>query len=439
MKTLLRKHLALVSIVVAGMVCSNSCASYVQDIAPLIDVIADNRLNDESQVTFLSNGVLRQFSLCYAQMTTLVGGLSDEFFFDARVPNATFPTFNDIDNGIIQLDNNSVNNQWLALGNMRFTADNFAERIGRINFSNPATRSAALYTANLYGGIVRFWYGAYFGLEQNRGGGVINGGPFIPSAAMFDSAIAKLRIALDNAANDVQRRTVNTVIAKVQLAAERYADARAAALNGLRRGDPPLNALYDLGTTISNQWFFDGGRNRAQFVPSIRFAQYILADSLEGRFFPARIVSGSLVYTGTDAEFNASLATRRLLLFGPVTNQGLTFYVQGRFPNQDSPMPFVSWQENELILAETALRVANNPDAALANVNNVRTFHNLAPRTVTNLDSIYIERDKQLFATGMRVIDQRRFNRWHITTPGAWRYLPIGQPERNTNKNLRTN
>jgi hypothetical protein len=94
-------------------------------------------------------------------------------------------------------------------------------------------------------------------------------------------------------------------------------------------------------------------------------------------------------------------------------------------------------------LAETAARNGDNA-GALVNVNNVRTFHGLAARTVTNTDSIYIERDKQLFAQGSRVIDQRRFNRWHTTTPsaagavavGAWRFLPIGLPERNVNQNL---
>jgi hypothetical protein len=228
---------------------------------------------------------------------------------------------------------------------------------------------------------------------------------------------------------------VQSIIAKVELAAERYPQARAAAQNGLRRGDAPLNALYDLGTTISNQWFFDGGRNRAQFIPDPRFAAYIAADPQEGRIFPARVSGSAIIFEGSDAEFNASLATRRLLLHGPITNSGLTFHIQGRFPNQDSPMPFITWQENELILAETALR-ANDAAGALTNINNVRSFYGLSPLTEATLDVIYTERDKQLFATGMRVIDQRRFNRWHITTPGAWRFLPIGQPERNVNKNL---
>jgi hypothetical protein len=435
MKKYIKTHLLVLSVAVVGVLGLNACAEYAQDVARPIDLITDDQLNDPNQVQFLINGVQRQFSLAYAQMTSLAGGLSDEFIFDTRVPNATFPTFLDIDLGLIQLDNNSVNNQWAVLGNMRFTADNFAERAEKIEFGSPAAKSQALYVANLYGGIVRFWYAAYYGLEPNRGGGVIDGGPFVPSAEMYAQAVQKLQIALANASTDLQRRTVQSIIAKVELAAERYPQARAAAQNGLRRGDAPLNALYDLGTTISNQWFFDGGRNRAQFIPDPRFAAYVAADPQEGRIFPARVSGSAIIFEGSDAEFNASLATRRLLLHGPITNSGLTFHIQGRFPNQDSPMPFITWQENELILAETALR-ANDAAGALTNINNVRSFYGLSPLTEATLDVIYTERDKQLFATGMRVIDQRRFNRWHITTPGAWRFLPIGQPERNVNKNL---
>ena len=431
----LNKYLLVMGVMLTGVVGLHSCAEYAKSVASPIDLITDTQLNDESQVPFMVNGVQRQFSWRYAQMTSLAGGLSDEFFFDTRVPNATFIAFSEIDLGVIGFDNNSVNNQWFDIGTMRFNADALAARVPKIKFTSDATRATALYNANLYGGIARFWYAAYYGFRPNDGGGVIDGGPFIPSNAMYDSALAKLNIALQNAATDLQRRTVNTVIAKVNLAAERYPAARAAALLGMRRGDASLDAQYD-EATIRNQWFFDGGRNRCQLIPSPRFAQYIAADSLEGRIFPARIVSGALSYTGLDVDFTTSLASRRLLLHGPVTNGGLTFWVQGRFPNQGSAMPFVTWQENELILAETAAR-SGNLDAALTNVNNVRTFHNLAARTVTNTDSIYIERDKQLFATGMRLIDQRRFNRWHIAAPAnAWRFLPIGQPERNTNTNL---
>jgi hypothetical protein len=50
-----------------------------------------------------------------------------------------------------------------------------------------------------------------------------------------------------------------------------------------------------------------------------------------------------------------------------------------------------------------------------------------------------VERDKQLMGTGLRLADQRRWNKWHwspATAGAAWHFLPISQTERNTNKKL---
>lgn len=442
------KALALAVVALLGAAYLSGCQGYVQSVQPLQDVIQNSALDDQSQIPFVVQGVQRQFVLYYSQLTTLAGNLSDELDFDTRVPNATFPTFQDLDLGLPQLDNNSVNNLWAAVGSARNVADNLLERAGRVRFTDDANgraiRQSALYNGNLYAGFARYVYAAYFGLEQRRGGGVIAGGPFIPSAAMFDSALVFLNRALENASTDLQRRTVNSLIAKVNLAAERYPAARTAAQNGLRRGDAPFNALYATAT-ISNQWHFDAGRNRCQLIPNPRFIAYVRADSLEGRLLPGSVSGGSFSVAGfantPDDEGLAALNnTRRLNFIGPFSSGGLTFVVQLRYPNQGSPLPITSWQENELILAETAIRVANDPAAALTNVNNVRQAINLAPRTVTNLDSVYIERDKQLFGTGVRLIDQRRFNRWHLAGgTSTWWFLPIGQPERNVNQNLRTN
>jgi len=82
-----------------------------------------------------------------------------------------------------------------------------------------------------------------------------------------------------------------------------------------------------------------------------------------------------------------------------------------------------------------ALRLNNDAQAALALVNEVRASHNLAALSEVNLDVIYEERDKELFVQGQRLIDQRRFNRWHLPA-GTWKYLEITERERLSNPNL---
>jgi hypothetical protein len=117
--------------------------------------------------------------------------------------------------------------------------------------------------------------------------------------------------------------------------------------------------------------------------------------------------------------------------------------MQLKYSEPGASHDLTSWQETALILAETDLRISNDAQTALTRVNAVRAsipvptglMTGLTARTTTNLDSIYIERDKQLFGTGMRLCDQRRFNRWHLGAE-TWRYLPITLPERTTNPNL---
>lgn len=433
------KRLFIVLLLVVGLAGVQSCSDYVQGVDPRQDLIQDAALNDPAQVPFLVQGVQRQFVRVYAQTNTLVGGLSDELIFDTRVPNATFPTFQDLDNGLPLLDNNSVNNNWAVMGQAYFTSQNLLERVGKIDFgSSTANKNLALFNAYLYGGLIRHMYAAYYGLKEQQGGGVINGGPFIPSVALTDSALNYLNLALGVAANDLQRRQVNTVIAKVNLADGRYAAARTAAQNGLKSGDAALSALYEQAT-IANQWYFDAGMGRAQYVPNSRYAAYVAADKDEGVVLPGTVSGGVFTVPGTtETDLQNYSNTRRIVLYGPFTSSGLTYHVQGKYPNQGSPAPVVTWQENELILAETALRVSNSESAALTSVNAVRSFYKLSPRTTTNLDSVYIERDKTLFGMGQRLIDQRRFNKWHLGAT-TWRYMPIGLPERSANPNLQGN
>ncbi len=65
----------------------------------------------------------------------------------------------------------------------------------------------------------------------------------------------------------------------------------------------------------------------------------------------------------------------------------------------------------------------------------MRASHGIDPLATADLDVLYEERDKELCFTGIRVVDQRRFDKWHLG-PGTWKYFPITQDERNINPNI---
>jgi len=400
------------------------CDSFVEDIDPPIDTIPEERLNDPAQIPFLVQGVHARFADTYGGLALLSGGLSDEFFFDQNVPGATFPTYKQIDEGDILLDNNSVDGVLSDLGELRFLADNLVERIDN-NMPDASADLATLgrFIGYFYGGVARYFWATYFGLNPEQGGGVIDAGPFIPSDEMYDLALEKLNAALQNLPQELRigretfsqdelRRVVNSVIARVYLFKGDYAAAAQAALNGMQPDDPPFLALFSV--EAPNDFYFGAGPGRAQFVVDWRFVQYLEADPKEAERIPLADILGN------DKE--------------------TIYYRQDKYPAQDSPIPFMTWQENHLMLAELGALHGQNIGGAdpLALINEVRTSHGLDPypdgTTVTE-DLILEERDKELFAQGIRLPDQRRFDRWHLPA-GTWKYLPITQNERNANPNL---
>lgn len=388
-----------------------ACTDYVQDIDPPINLITDDLLNDPAHASFLLAGMENRFSNIHSEINMLAGALADELIYDSRVEGASFPTFDEIDKGQITLENASVSNALARIGSFRFHADNLVNRAGSIEFdtldiADVAARDAMIFWGNYYGAIARYFYAAYIGLDKTTGGGVIDGGEFIPSAQMYQLALDKLTAA-DALANSWQRRIINTFRAKMYLAQGMYPEAKTAAQAGLQEGDPALFSRYS-AVTIDNWWWGYAGRGRTQMVPHPRFRQYINADPNE---------------------------SNRLPMDGPMSNLGYSYYVQAKY-DRESNSDFVNWQENFLILAETSIRVDNNPTIALNYINAVRRSHGIAALEGTaTLDMIYVERDKELFGMGTRVTDQRRFDRWRWDGD-VWFYLPITNSERNTNNNL---
>ena len=400
------KHIKLYFLIFVSIFLFGSCKDYVTNVDPLIDQVADGDLNTPAQLPFLIKGVKTRFANATERLYVIADGLSDELFFTQNVPNATYPTFRDIDKGIIFFDNNSVRAPYTRTGQYRFLGDDLVERVGKMTVADASLKNDALFTGYFYGGYARFQYATYFGLTQTQGGSPINGGPFIGSAKMYDLAVAKFKEALKYTTDAATIRMVNSVIARAYLYKEDYASAVTFAQQGMVSGDPAFKALHSVQE--SNYYWTQAGPGRTQYVADFRFKGYIDADPNEAN---------------------------RIKL-GPITgNDGTTiYYMQLKYSTQESPGIMMTWQENDLMLAELTLRGQSGGDA-LTLVNAVRASHSIAPLTAVNLDALYVERDKELFVTGNRLPDERRFNKWHLGA-GTWQYFPIPDDERNSNPNL---
>ncbi len=401
-----------------------ACQDYVTSVDPLIDQAQDDLLTSENQIPFIINGVFTEFTDAVEQTMMLSGLLSDETIFDNRVPNATFPTFDNIDRGEITLDDNSIDGCFNAVGEMRFVADNLVERVDKITFEDAALEARARFVGNFFGGVARMFYAQYFAIDENTPGGVIDAGPFIPQADMYNLAVAKFTAALTHA-DAYQAKVVNTLLARIYLNQNNYATAATYAASGMVSGDAPYQALYDLED--ANWWWTQGGRGRSQVVMDFKYKEMLDADPEEG-------IVITLGAETKDALAEVAAATGRLFLDPILSNDGsMTFYRQGTYLEETSSINFVTWQENNLILAECALN--GQAGDALALVNEVRQSHGISDLAAVDMAVLKLEREKELVNTGARLSDQHRWNEWHLPA-GRWKYLPIPDNERNANPNI---
>jgi hypothetical protein len=387
------------------------CDSFVEGVDDPIDVIPDESLTDESQIEFVIAGVETSFATSYGAVSTRAGVLSDELIFDRRNPHATNPFDEAIDTGDIPLDSPHTLELHTRLGRFRATADDLIRRVDEIEFEDAELRRRALFTGYFYGGVARYFIAAFGGRNAQEGGGVITTdpkepGPFIPSNEMYDLALERLQDASANA-DAREKRTVNTVISRIHLLKGDYAAAREAGSSGLVEGDAPFDALYS--PSVGNWFFFDSGPWGQIWVFDFVYKDFADSDPGEQNRIPLATKNG------TD---------------DPPT----VFYFQNRYADFATPQPFATWQENELILAEVDLR-DGDAGSALARVNAVRASWGIGPLDAIDITTLERERRKELWGTGLRLVDQRRFDSWHLG-PGTWQFYPIPQAERDINPNL---
>jgi hypothetical protein len=150
------------------------------------------------------------------------------------------------------------------------------------------------YTGYLYGGIARFMYAAYFALEPDNGGGVINGGPFIPSADMYNLALERFDLALAHAVDgSTDARLVHSLKARIYLILGQYTSAASEASQGFTEADGIFDAKYSTDVIANNYWWSQAGNGRSQWVVNSRFNGYVLADPKESARIPLQPITGN--------------------------------------------------------------------------------------------------------------------------------------------------
>lgn len=424
-----------------------ACENYVTNTEPQIDVIEDQLLDDPEQIPFLITGVEARFAFVYTRLTVSADLLAAQLVFDEVMDLATFPTYRDLNDNFANIgdqttfSSNTVRGVYTPLGGYRLLADNLLDRIDGLEGLDQDVRDRATFVGNFYGAVARYFIGFYFAEEAcGADAGVGSGGPaclatlggpidesaVITASEMMDQILPKLAAARA-VATPYQTRLINSLEARMHLILGNYPASFAAAENGMVEGDEPFQSLHSV--QASNEFYFAAGDGRIQVIPNRRFEDYIAEDPDE--------------------------ANRILLRQAPdrLVNDDEPRFQQDMYPDQDSPMDFMTWQENELMLAELeALHGQGAGQAsALVRVNEVRASHGIDPIVGTIDETVILEeRDKELFLQSVRMFDLLRFNAWHDTIPGTvgagssnageqigpWRGLPIPNDERNQNPDV---
>ena len=407
-----------------------ACDSFVNDYTEPNDSIGDDQFKTAGDAQFLITGVRGLFSEAYDQATSLSGGLSDELRFTRDISGASFVTFDEIDRAStlpplpVNIDNNSITGFYLDLHRFRKHTELLIDKTNNsivFEEGEESIKASALYTGYFYSAIAKYMLGAYFGLEIDQPGNVIDAGPFMSTTDLYNEALSDLTSAEANA-SESQVRMINTFRARIYMLLGETGMAASAAAAGMTTGDASLNALYNLANV--NDWHFDSGNGRIQWYTDARFGAYLEMDPAESARIPMRTVFG----TSTDEDGN------------PLN----TYYIQLKYEAEESPIRFIGWQENELILAELAI-AGGDAGTGLTHINNVRAAYGLSSvddQYVTDnyngdaMELLMAERDKEFYGEGMRLLDQRRWNKWHLPLESSWLFLPIPLDERNANSNL---
>ena len=410
-------HLKLIVIMtslLAGLLLLPACEDFVQSVDDPIDTANPASVQTEDQMPFFMDGVRGRFHITHDVTVVIAEGLSDALVFDQRASDATFPTFRDIDEGDIIPDNNSVDGPFNQVGRARFLAEELLTTAAAIDFEDADLEREVIFTGNIYSGLSYFYFASYYGLTPDQQGSPIDGGPFISYTELYATAIQKFTTALNNAPSAYFERVANSMIGKTHLYLGNFGTAQSFLENGLVAGDAPFQSEHSLES--QNAFAAQAGRSRNQFTVDPRFADFIDENPEEAN----RIIIETLLEGELAAGFEDAIVWR-----------------QFKYEQPDN-IDIITWQENNLMLAELDLQGVGVGVTARDMIDEVRVSREISPLdagATVDIDLLLEERDKELWLTGNRLIDQRRYDRWHLAD-GTWKWFPITQNERNENENL---
>lgn len=285
-RTTLRRLSALGAVLVLAVTFA-ACDSFVSNVDQPVDEAGSEQFSDPAEAEFLITGVEAQWADSHSGVTDLADGLSDELRFGIN-GDATFPTFAQLDAGIIAEDNNSITGALNDLQEYRYLADDLLRRVEedeRFDLSDPsasASEEEVRLAANLHGANARYYLATYFGDpdDPRRGGATIDTSAFIPSPELYQQAEDKYAAALTQAEaleSGLQQRQIQSARARAALYAgthdfqdsggfqgeEALQAAAEYAREGLQQGES-WDVSYDLNTV--NDYHNQAGAGRLQLA-----------------------------------------------------------------------------------------------------------------------------------------------------------------------------
>ena len=431
---------------------SLGCESFVENATSPISYVNDDDINDASNIPFLINGVLNNYSRAHTYVSLWADLLSDVIVNDGKVQGSTDVRGEYLDNGTYDPTAGTYSPPYEAIAQAWRSAKTLKEKLDIID-ADESVEKSGYYTAYLYQALPCYLLGTYYGRGPNYpsdGGATLDGsafkssGEFISMAATyFDSALVY--------ANEQEIKIINSLLARQSLYNGNFSEAANYASLGLQSGDASFNAYPGLEDPWPNWYWYEAGNNRTRYTLASRF-KYLLGEDFEDTnnngvwdtsevFTDCALVGadqgqGDGIYNGPiESEESVRLP---MSVAAMTPGQNYSRYFQTKYPDADSPISIINWQETYLILAELSLRGESVNISALDAVNIVRGSYGLQNIENIDLSILLNERDKELFCQGQRLVDQNRFSDllpWHISGDNTWHYLPIPYEEELSNPN----